>query len=174
MEIPDTEQSQDLAFIKYRKYCARCTCMCVCLNMTQSNHGLFWDKGSFSHFTACITHFNSCVVADNVTVQLLIGHLGGGTERMEGENKQTQIIKWHSHFDICTHAAGEIALVMKGESATWRKGEKEIHSEMSHSQVGECFWSDSPLSNKSYWKVVIQSLVRYKKRNRKKHIKQAL
>ena len=41
VEIPDTEQSQDLAFIKYRKYYAGCTCMCVCLNMTQSNLYIF-------------------------------------------------------------------------------------------------------------------------------------
>lgn len=66
----------------------------------------------------------------------------------EGENKQTKHIKSHSHFVICTHAAGEIALVVEGRgSAIWRK--YEINSSMFHFLLGAIFLEWLETSNRS-------------------------
>ena len=67
----------------------------------------------------------------------------------EGENKQTKNIKSHSHFVICTHAAGEIALVVKKEGVQYEGNMRgKLILRCPHFQVGATFWSDSsfPLS----------------------------
>lgn len=64
-----------------------------------------------------------------------------GRGRKQTNEKQ---IKSHSHFVICTHAAGEIALVMKKEGVQYEGNMRgKLILRCRRFQVGATFWSDS-------------------------------